>query len=148
MRPGLFALCMFCLIARVAGAEVATADRILTGGRILTVDPEDRVAEALAIRNGRIVAVGTTAEIERLAGPTTERIDLARPDRDARPHRCAPALHAGRAAASYASGAELPAGEEHRGRRESRRRAQRHGEAGRMDPRPRLGRGQVLPSGG
>lgn len=76
MRPGLLALCMFCLIARVAVAEVATADRILTGGRILTVDPEDRVAEALAIRNGRIVAVGTTAEIERLAGPATERIDL------------------------------------------------------------------------
>ncbi len=76
MRPGLFALCMFCLIARVAGAEDATADRILTGGRILTVDPEDRIADALAIRKGRIVAVGTTEEIERLAGPATERIDL------------------------------------------------------------------------
>ncbi len=52
------------------------ADRILVNGRILTVDAQDRVAEAIAIRDGRILAVGTTAEIERLAGPATERIDL------------------------------------------------------------------------
>ena len=55
----------------------APADRILVGGRVLTVDAADRVAEALAIRDGRILAVGTRAEIERLAGPATERIDLA-----------------------------------------------------------------------
>jgi predicted amidohydrolase YtcJ len=53
------------------------ADRILFNGRILTVDAQDRIAEAIAIRDGRILAVGTTAEIERLAGPATERIDLA-----------------------------------------------------------------------
>ncbi len=53
------------------------ADRILVGGRVLTVDAADRVAEALAIRDGRILAVGTSREIERLAGPATERIDLA-----------------------------------------------------------------------
>ena len=53
-----------------------TADRILVNGRILTVDAQDRVAEAIAIRDGRILAVGTTAEIERLAGPATDRIDL------------------------------------------------------------------------
>jgi predicted amidohydrolase YtcJ len=52
------------------------ADRILVNGRILTVDAQDRVAEAIAIRGGRILAVGTTAEIERLAGPATDRIDL------------------------------------------------------------------------
>lgn len=52
------------------------ADTILFGGRIITVDPADRVAEALAIRDRRILAVGTRAEIERLAGPGTTRIDL------------------------------------------------------------------------
>jgi len=76
MRLGLFVLSMFFLIARPASAEDADADRILTGGRILTVDSGDRVAEALAIRGGRIVAVGTAVEIERLAGAATERIDL------------------------------------------------------------------------
>ncbi|MDP9198467.1 MAG: amidohydrolase family protein, partial [Pseudomonadota bacterium] len=62
-----------CLPAWANGA----ADRILVNGRVLTVDAADRVAEAIAIRDGRILAVGTTAEIERLAGPGTDRIDLA-----------------------------------------------------------------------
>lgn len=53
------------------------ADTVLVGGRILTVDSADRIAEALAIKDGRIVAVGTRAEIEALAGPKTTRIDLA-----------------------------------------------------------------------
>lgn len=52
-------------------------DLILTRGRIYTVDPDDRVAEAIAIAGGRILAVGTSAEIERLAGPATRRVDLA-----------------------------------------------------------------------
>ncbi len=60
-----------------AALAESPADRILVGGRVLTVDAADRVAEALAIRDGYILAVGTTAEIERLAGPGTERIDLA-----------------------------------------------------------------------
>jgi hypothetical protein len=63
-------------LATSARAEEA-ADRILVGGRVLTVDAQDRVAEAIAIKDGRILAVGTTAEIDRLAGPGTERIDLA-----------------------------------------------------------------------
>jgi predicted amidohydrolase YtcJ len=76
MRLRLFALCLLGLVVLPASGEDASADRILTGGRILTVDSADRVAEALAIRKGRILATGTTAEIERLAGPATERIDL------------------------------------------------------------------------
>lgn len=68
-------LVLGCL-ATSAWAEGA-ADRILVGGRVLTVDAQDRIAEAIAIRDGLILAVGTTAEIERLAGPGTERIDLA-----------------------------------------------------------------------
>ena len=64
-----------CFAALAAAEE--PADTILVGGRVLTVDAGDRVVEALAIRDGRILAVGTTAEIERLAGPGTGRIDLA-----------------------------------------------------------------------
>jgi predicted amidohydrolase YtcJ len=69
------AFALGCL-ASIAAAD-SPADRILVGGRVLTVDANDRIAEALAIRDGRILAVGSTAEIERLAGPGTERIDLA-----------------------------------------------------------------------
>jgi predicted amidohydrolase YtcJ len=52
------------------------ADRVLINGNILTVDASDSVAEALAIRNGRIVAVGTNAEIQQLIGPATDQVDL------------------------------------------------------------------------
>jgi hypothetical protein len=52
------------------------ADMILTNGKIITVDDKFSVAQAVAIRGERIVAVGTTAEINRLAGPGTRRIDL------------------------------------------------------------------------
>src|SRR5690349_10184761 len=46
-------------------------DRVLINGRILTVDPAFTQVEALALRDGRVVASGTTAEIRALAGPDT-----------------------------------------------------------------------------
>ncbi len=56
---------------------VKYADLVLVNGKVLTVDKEFRVTEAVAIRDGRILQVGSTAAIERLAGPNTRRIDLA-----------------------------------------------------------------------
>lgn len=53
-----------------------SADLILVNGTVLTDDPDDRVAQAVAVRGSRIVAVGSNAEIERLAGAQTRRIDL------------------------------------------------------------------------
>ena len=59
------------------GAQAAPrADIILVNGTVLTVDAGDRVAQAIAVRGRRIIAVGTSAEIERLAGRQTQRIDL------------------------------------------------------------------------
>ena len=54
------------------------ADTILYGGPILTVDRDMSVAEALAIRDGRVQAVGKAAEILPLRGAETEMVDLAR----------------------------------------------------------------------
>ena len=51
-------------------------DLVLTNGKIVTVDDRFSVAQAVAIRGDRIVAVGATPEITRLAGPQTRRIDL------------------------------------------------------------------------
>ena len=51
------------------------ADLIVTRGRVLTVDPAFRVAEAVAVRGERIAAVGKAGEIEALAGPDTRVID-------------------------------------------------------------------------
>jgi predicted amidohydrolase YtcJ len=57
-------------------APDAAADLVLLHGKIITVDADDRIAQAVAIRGGRIVAVGTDTAIARLAGPRTRRIDL------------------------------------------------------------------------
>lgn len=55
-------------------AEPATL--ILTNGKVVTVSDSRPEAQAIAVRNDRIVAVGTNDEIRRLAGPNTETIDL------------------------------------------------------------------------
>ncbi|MBB5939334.1 amidohydrolase [Streptomyces zagrosensis] len=54
-----------------------TADLILTGGDVLTIDDGFTVAQAVAVKAHRILAVGGDAEITALAGPQTQVIDLA-----------------------------------------------------------------------
>lgn len=52
------------------------ADLIFTGGRVHTVNPTNDIAEAVAVRDGRIVAVGSNVDLRPLAGPATRTIDL------------------------------------------------------------------------
>jgi len=52
------------------------ADLVLLNGKVFTADVAKPSAEAVAIRDGRIVAVGTSVEIETLVGAKTRRIDL------------------------------------------------------------------------
>src|SRR5215510_2075793 len=70
------ALLLALLGAKPAAAQTTPADTILVGGKIVTVDDRFTIAEALAIRGQRIVAVGSNAEIEKLKGPQTRAIDL------------------------------------------------------------------------
>jgi len=58
-------------------AQGAPADLVLLNGAVLTVDARDTVAEAVAVSGGRIVAVGTSAEIRPRIGPATQVVDLA-----------------------------------------------------------------------
>jgi len=53
-------------------------DLILTNANVYTVDAGRSRAEAVAVRGGRIVAVGAAGEVEPLAGPRTQVLDLAR----------------------------------------------------------------------
>lgn len=76
MRRALFAFLFVCAGASL-GAQQPRADLILVNGRVLTVDPSDRVAQAVGIAGNHIVAVGTNAEVERAAAPNAKRIDLA-----------------------------------------------------------------------
>jgi predicted amidohydrolase YtcJ len=59
-----------------APPRAAPPDLILHGGRVLTVDASNSIAEAVAIRDGRFTAVGTTADVRALAGPSTRVVDL------------------------------------------------------------------------
>ena len=63
-------------VQQTASAQQQPADTILTNGKIITVDDQFSIAQAVAVRGDRIVAVGSTADITRLAGPATRRIDL------------------------------------------------------------------------
>ena len=57
-------------------APAGPADLILCNGSVLTVDPDDRLARAIAISRGIIQKVGTDAEVFPFIGPTTRVIDL------------------------------------------------------------------------
>jgi predicted amidohydrolase YtcJ len=59
-----------------AAQRAAPADRIWSGGPILTMNDARMRAEAVAERRGRIVAVGSVADVMRLRGPRTQMIDL------------------------------------------------------------------------
>ncbi len=52
------------------------ADLVLRGGAVYTVDAVRSWAQAVAVRSGKIVAVGTDDEVGALVGPRTEVVDL------------------------------------------------------------------------
>jgi adenine deaminase len=54
----------------------APADLILRNGKIITVDRDFSVKQAVAIRDGRIVTVGGERDVRVLVGPKTRVIDL------------------------------------------------------------------------
>jgi predicted amidohydrolase YtcJ len=70
-----FLVALMLAVAQVAVA--APADRIIRGGGIVTVNPAQPAAEAVAIKGGRIVAVGAEADVMKHKGAATEVTDLA-----------------------------------------------------------------------
>jgi predicted amidohydrolase YtcJ len=73
MRIGWFVLCAV-LVMPLASQESAS-DLVLSNGKIITVDERFTIAQAIAIKGDRIVAVGTNQEMVQLA-PNARRIDL------------------------------------------------------------------------
>lgn len=70
------ALVLACLCLAPMRASAQAPDRILYNGKILTVDQAFSIVSAIAIRGERILAVGETAAIRKLAGPATVQTDL------------------------------------------------------------------------
>jgi predicted amidohydrolase YtcJ len=52
------------------------ADLIFSGGPVHTVDSANHIAEAVAVSDGRILAVGSAAEVRATSGPATQHVDL------------------------------------------------------------------------
>ena len=102
MRP--LAIAQMCVVVSVFVAAPAAAqapDTILVNGKILTVDQQFSTREALAIRDGRIVALDTSANIRKLAGRQTRVIDVQ--GRTVIPGLIDSHLHAIRAAQTFAT---------------------------------------------
>src|SRR6476469_5488467 len=78
MTTKLFTIACASLLSVTSLAQLAAvvADTVLTNGTVLTVDARDSVAQAVAIADGKIVAVGTNSEIQTFVGPNTATIDL------------------------------------------------------------------------
>src|SRR4051794_24196340 len=70
----------FVCSTQVRAQDQATAaivpDKVLVNGTIVTMAREEEFAEAIAIRGGKIAAVGMTKEVQALAGAATETVDL------------------------------------------------------------------------
>jgi predicted amidohydrolase YtcJ len=76
--PAIVVAAAWLLVRPLPEARAQTAaDIVLTNGRILTVDPTDSIAQAVAIKGASIVAVGTDEDIRSHIGVTTRVIDLA-----------------------------------------------------------------------
>ncbi|MEX0368799.1 MAG: amidohydrolase [Ruegeria sp.] len=72
-------LALVIVMSAVCGASVAAAqdaDTIYTGGTIFTVDPELPLAQAVAIKDRKFIAVGSSDEISAHEGPNTQVIEL------------------------------------------------------------------------
>jgi predicted amidohydrolase YtcJ len=56
--------------------ELFSADLIITNGKVVTVDKNFSIAEAVAVKDGKIISVGSNGAINKLAGKETEVLDL------------------------------------------------------------------------
>src|SRR5262249_13502732 len=80
--PVLFRSTLACAAAAlgmaVASAASAPAPHLVVGnGKVFTADGSSSLAEACAVKDGRFVAVGTSAAMRAQIGPATKVIDLA-----------------------------------------------------------------------
>jgi predicted amidohydrolase YtcJ len=70
-------LCVALMLVAIGVRAGEVADTIYMGGPILTIDDARPTAEAVAIRDGRILAVGEEDTVQAYRGDSTEIFDLA-----------------------------------------------------------------------
>lgn len=72
----LFSLVLFFLSGCKNPPESVWADTIILGGNIYTMDAQNPQAQAMAVKNGRIIAVGTDGEMVKFQSDSTQLIQL------------------------------------------------------------------------
>jgi imidazolonepropionase-like amidohydrolase/2-keto-3-deoxy-L-rhamnonate aldolase RhmA len=77
-RPHGLCVALALAVASAASAQQPSVDLVLINGTVITVNARGTVAQAIAVEDGRIVAVGSTTQIRALAGSTTRVVDLGR----------------------------------------------------------------------
>jgi len=78
LLPGYLYLILFSLSLILAACAMEhTPDMIITNGKILTVDDQFSIAEAVAIKDDKIIAVGSNRDIRKQADGQTRIIDAA-----------------------------------------------------------------------
>src|SRR5688572_30796744 len=78
-RPALIRLLLqFAAIVSISSPSrgVEHADLILHGGKVAVVDAEFSVAEAIAVKDGKVLRTGNDEDVLTLKGPQTEMVNL------------------------------------------------------------------------
>ena len=52
------------------------ADSVMMNGKVITVDKDFSIRQAVAVKDGRIIGVGTNDEVKALIGPNTKVLDI------------------------------------------------------------------------
>ncbi len=56
--------------------DAGSADIVLLQGKIITVDAQNTIAQGVAVKDGRILAVGSSEQVKRFVGPKTQVLNL------------------------------------------------------------------------
>jgi predicted amidohydrolase YtcJ len=67
---------VFSLAACSSGGSSDVADMVITNAAVYTVDKDNTIAEAVAVKDGMIVYVGDSAGVEKFTGSSTKVVDL------------------------------------------------------------------------
>lgn len=77
----------------VKNNEKVYADLMISNGKIATLDERGTMAEAVAVKDGKILAVGSDEDIAKYKGPDTQAIDAGEKNSYSRPERFPPPRH-------------------------------------------------------
>ena len=72
----LISLMALSVVAACASLSAPSVDTVYVNGKVITADKSFTIAQAVAVKDGKFVGVGTSDEMRRYASPTTRLVDL------------------------------------------------------------------------